>query len=454
MITLSDIQRIYFVGIGGIGMSALARYFHYRGAQVSGYDKTETKLTKTLVAEGIDIHYTDDPNRIPEGIDLVVYTPAIPKELQELRYLKAQALPIVKRAELLGMLSREKRTIAIAGTHGKTTTVAITAHLLRAGGIDATAFVGGLTRNLPHRNFAAGSSDWMVVEADEYDRSFLQLRPEVAVILSMDADHLDIYGDSQQMRESGFEAFAKCIQPGGVLFLRHGLSLSDVKQPRTFGVGEGACQAQQIQVRDGYFHFDYVDETGSISDIRWPMIGRHNIENAVAAIAIARKLGVEAEKIRTALSEFAGIERRADWIVRQSGLCYIDDYAHHPTELRAIIAAVKEVMPEKKLTGIFQPHLYTRTRDHAQGFAYALNELDTVLLMPIYPARELPIEGVTTHMIYERMDHKKSKVIEVNENEIIEYLNQHPPEVLLTLGAGDIDKLVAVLKKWIHENAR
>ena len=422
-------------------MSAIARYFNSIGIAVHGYDKTETNLTKKLVEEGIDIHYLDDVNRIPKQVDLVVYTPAVPDSLGELQYLRATEIPIKKRAEVLGIISENRKTIAIAGTHGKTTTTTITTHLLRSGGVDCSAFLGGIAQNFGS-NFVAGNSDWVVVEADEYDRSFLQLSPNIAGILSMDADHLDIYGDRDSIVETGFRAFAKRLKPGGALWVRNGLE-HHFEQAQSFGLDKGQVRSENISVRDGYFTFDYVGMETKMKDLQFALPGRHNVENATLAITVALSLGVKEADIRAALMSFKGIKRRFDMIIRGKDRVYIDDYAHHPTELKAAIAAARQLYPDQELCGIFQPHLYSRTRDFVDGFAEALDGLDIPILMDIYPAREEPIPGVSTQMILDRMQNERKQWL--SRAEILAYVTNNPIQVLMTLGAGDIDRLIEPL---------
>ena len=422
--TLKDIHKIYFLGIGGIGMSALARYFNARGIEIHGYDKTETTLTKKLVEEGMKIHYDDNPEKIPSGIDLVIYTPAIPKTNKELRILKKINCPFKKRAEVLGMISRQHRTIAVAGTHGKTTTTSILTHILRTGGVDCTAFLGGIAQNYKS-NYVEGKGDWVVVEADEYDRSFLHLSPDIAVITSMDADHLDIYENVEAMHESGFKEFVKKIKPNGQLFLQHKLtghfpdSQRDKKLFETYGVEEGEYRAEKVRVEAGWFVFSLAGERcsgflkpgTSNESMRFALPGRHNVENAMAAISVALQLGVSHENIRKALETFKGIKRRFEFIYRDEKHVLINDYAHHPTELKAAIGAAKELFPNRKITGIFQPHLYSRTRDFQDDFAKALDGLDEILLTEIYPAREEPIPGVSSEIIFEKMQNSNKELV-------------------------------------------
>lgn len=442
---LKDIHKIYFIGIGGIGMSALARYFHGRGVEVFGYDKTETSLTRKLSEEGMSIHYHDDPASIPAGIDLAVFTPAIPSDLGELEYFRNSGIPLKKRAEVLGIISRGMKTIAIAGTHGKTTTSSLTTWLLRSSGIDCSAFLGGIVRNFGS-NFVEGHSEWVVVEADEYDRSFLQLDPDVAVILSMDADHLDIYGDHESMVETGYKAFAAKIKPGGRLFVQYRWA-GEFAEAQAFGIENGRYRAENIRVEEGFFVFDYVSTDIAMLGLRFAMPGRHNVENATAAISAALSAGADEAGIRRGLETFGGIQRRFEILFRSKEVVYVDDYAHHPSELEAVIGAAREFFPGKKLTGVFQPHLYSRTRDFAEGFAQALDRLDEVILLDIYPARELPIPGVDSQMIAAMM--QQAKVTLCSKSELMNELKSRHIEVLLTVGAGDIDTFTEPIRQWL-----
>ena len=464
---LNQIKTIYFVGIGGIGMSALARYFLSRGVAVHGYDKTETELTKALATEGMHIHYTDDVSYIPEGVDLVVYTPAIPKEHTELVCFQLNGFPVLKRSEVLGIISRGMKCIAVAGTHGKTTTSSIVTHILRTGGIDATAFLGGISLSLGS-NFVQGQSDWVVVEADEYDRSFLRLSPDIAIITAIDPDHLDIYGDEENFRK-GFHDFTKKVKDNGHVFPNSTLLLrGDAEDAQRqiryddYGVNAGVYRAENIRVESGFFVFDYKSPLGNIDNIKFTLPGNHNVENATAAIAAAQQIGVTSEAVKEALGNFKGIKRRFDFILRGDATSstspithypspiFIDDYAHHPTELEAAIAAAKTLYPDRRITGIFQPHLFTRTRDFQDGFAAALDKLDEVFLMDIYPARELPIEGVTADIIFNKMKNPH-KTLVIKQN-LMETLRKHQGtegsafEVVMTLGAGDIDTFVKPIK--------
>ncbi len=444
---INELRTVYFIGIGGIGMSALARYFKGLGAEVHGYDKTETALTKTLVEEGMHIHYEEDVSKIPARVDLVVWTPAVPQEHTELQHFRQHDIPVKKRAEVLGIISRNRRTVAIAGTHGKTTTSSLTAHVLRACGIDCSAFLGGIAQNF-QSNFVNGQSDWVVAEADEYDRSFLHLQPEIAAITSMDADHLDIYGDENSIHETGFLAFAK--QVTGTLYVQHEwLKFFDKNAVRSFGVDGGDYRAENLRVADGYFVFDYKNPDIAIENLKLSMPGRHNVENATVAISVALQLGAKPEAIRAALLSFKGIKRRFEFVVRTEKTVYIDDYAHHPTELRAAIGAAKQLFPNRKVTGIFQPHLYSRTRDFVDGFAAALDGLDDTLLLDIYPAREKPIPGVTSEIIFERMQNQNKQL--VTKANLLEVLKNKELDVVMTLGAGDIDTLVQPIQKILDD---
>lgn len=449
----NDIHRIYLIGIGGIGMSALARYFRLHGAEVHGYDRTETDLTRALAAEGMQIHYVDDVKFIPENVDLVVFTPAVPKDHAELNWFQQHNYPVKKRAEVLGIISRAKRCIAIAGTHGKTTTSTMTTHLLRACGVDATAFVGGISGNLGS-NFVEGASDWVVVEADEYDRSFLHLHPEIAVINSIDADHLDIYGTEEAVRES-YTQFATQVKAEGALLLSEQVwgQITGTSAPVTsFGIGnEWTHRADNVRVADGFMAFDYVSETlGTLENLRLPSPGLHNVRNALAAITATLLAGGDRTKIAAALADFQGVKRRFEYIVRTPEIVYIDDYAHHPAELEAAIAAARILYPDRHLTGVFQPHLYSRTRDFVEGFAAALDKLDTCILLDIYPARELPMPGVTSAMIAQLMTNKN--VLLTQKSNLLELLKTQKLDVLMTLGAGDIDTLIEPIKQLITHN--
>lgn len=450
-------QRIFFIGIGGIGMSALARYFHREGLIVSGYDKTKTVLTQKLEEEGIKISYVDQIEILDQEADLVVYTPAIPKDHIGLNWYLERDYIVKKRAEVLADISRTKKSICIGGTHGKTSTSSITTYLLRACGIEVSAFIGGIMKDFSS-NFVFGNNEWVVLEADEYDRSFWQLSPNIAAIMSMDADHLDIYGSEDLMQE-GFEGFISRIGDGGTLFIREPLqetlsgsliaALNDRNvKVHSFGIEQGAIQANNVRVENGKYVFDYQWRDIQISSIAMQLPGKHNVENALVAISTALLLGANPGQIKLALPTFGGIKRRFEAVSERSDYVIIDDYAHHPTELKMAIDAARTLYPDRKIMGIFQPHLFSRTNDFYQGFAEELSKLDECILLPIYPARELPMEGVSSEMIAREMS--EQKVIVIEKAKVLDYLKNRNEkiEVLLVLGAGDIDTLPAQLKQW------
>ncbi len=398
---IKDIKRIYFLGIGGIGMSALARYFNARGVNVSGYDRTETVLTKQLASEGIAIHYEDHTGLIDKEAELVVYTPAIPKDHQELNYLLQHAYTVVKRSDVLGMITNSSFNICVAGTHGKTTTSTMIAHILRDSGYGCNAFLGGIAANY-NSNFWSHERNVCVVEADEYDRSFLKLSPDVAIITAMDPDHLDIYGTAENV-EQAFIDFSARVKDGGLLLSKYGLKRGrelKARNHKTYHLQEAAADvhAADIRVNSGSYTFHVVATEWTLTDVALNMGGMHNIENMVAAITVAKHLGIDDEKIRSAVGSFKGVKRRFEFIVKKDDRVFIDDYAHHPDELRALITGAKKMFTGKKCTVIFQPHLFTRTRDFADGFAESLDLADELVLLPIYPARELPIAGVTSQI--------------------------------------------------------
>jgi UDP-N-acetylmuramate--alanine ligase len=464
-VSFEHIHNIYFIGIGGIGMSALARYFKAEGKFVAGYDKTPTVLTDEMIDEGIEIHFEDDVHNIPSSLrhkdlvlhnTLVVYTPAIPKDSAELNYFIENNYPLKKRSEVLGMITKNNFTIAVAGTHGKTTTSSMVAHLLRSSGIDCTAFLGGISRNY-HSNLLlskeSSEKNIFVVEADEYDRSFLTLHPDIAIITSMDADHLDIYGDKKFLEES-YRLFAQQLKPGGKLIYKKGLPLDDLHLNSAEYSLTGACDysASGIEIKNHRYYFNWNNSSLSIPGLSSEMPGKHNVENAVAAIAAVRQLGVSPEKISTGIHSYTGVKRRFDYRLKTDDMVFIDDYAHHPEELRACISSVRELYPGKKITGIFQPHLFSRTRDFADGFAKSLSMLDSLILLNIYPARELPIEGVTSEMILEKVT-IQDKMICADED-VLNVLSKRKIDVLVTLGAGDIDQLVSPIKNLLEKNSR
>lgn len=447
---VEDYKNIYFVGIGGIGMSAIARYFNAIGKNVAGYDKTPSKLTLSLENEGIKINYKDILSEIPleftnVNTTLLVYTPAIPKEHKQLNFFKENKFNIYKRAEILGFLSKDKKSIGIAGTHGKTTVSTITAHILKQSSLDCSAFLGGISRNYESNLLLSEKSDFMVLEADEFDRSFLHLTPEIAVVTSMDADHLDIYGNKEEL-EKCFQEYVDKIKPGGSLIYKKGLKLKNNNKINfyTYSVSEKSdFYPLNLELQEGYFRFDLSCPDRVIEDLHFSYPGRINVENAIAASAAAYLSGVSDQEIKNALNSFEGVWRRFDYHIKTDDLIYIDDYAHHPKELRETINSVREIYPSKKITGIFQPHLFSRTRDFADDFSSSLSLLDEVILLDIYPAREEPIENVSSEMLVAKIS---SKVHLTNTKSLLEYLKTIEVEVLLTLGAGDIDKLVNEIK--------
>ncbi|HEY5590879.1 MAG TPA: UDP-N-acetylmuramate--L-alanine ligase [Paludibacter sp.] len=455
---MNKFTRYYFLGIGGIGMSALARYFHAKGFQVAGYDRTETKLTSDLQAEGIKVCFEDNIDQIPEiftqlNNTLVVLTPAIPQNNPQLIYFKENNFTIQKRAQVLGDITRQSKGICIAGTHGKTTTSTITAHLLYQSQVTCNAFLGGISNNYNTNLLLSNESNLVVIEADEYDRSFHQLSPYMAVITSADPDHLDIYETPEAFRES-FEYFTSLIRPGGVLIMRKGIDIQPQLQKGvkfyTYSMDEGGdFHAENIQTVKGEIHFDFVTPTDRINDVRLGVPARINVENSVAAMALAWLNGVTIEELRTGISSFSGIYRRFNVVYKSDKVVYMDDYAHHPSELKASISSIRNLYPNRKITGIFQPHLYSRTRDFASDFADALSKLDELILLDIYPARELPIEGVTSELIFRDVK-LKNKTLCSDEN-LLPLLKEKQLDVLVTFGAGDIDKLVPKIKEQLKK---
>lgn len=444
-------KNIYFIGIGGIGMSAIARYYNVKGYAVSGYDKTPSPLTHALEDEGIGVHYTDDISFIPKDKDetLVVYTPAVPKNMGELVYVQENGYRVIKRSRMLGEIAAGQRCLAVAGTHGKTTTSTLVSHLFTDCGEGCSAFLGGISKNYDS-NLLTHSNDVIVAEADEFDRSFLQLFPEIAVITSMDADHLDIYGDEAHIVEA-FKAFAS--QVSGSVIIKHGLDITpqDTKAKiYTYAYDNPDADFHAEPLENGHFNLHYPG--GVIEDCVVGIPGWVNIENGVGASAIALTYGLDPQKIRKALASFSGVKRRFDMQVDMDGLVYIDDYAHHPNEIAAAISSIKGRYPEYRYTAIFQPHLYTRTRDFADEFAEALSLADRVILLDIYPAREEPIPGVTSEIIFRGIT-APEKVL-IKKEELLEYLQGQPleaRELFITLGAGDIDRLVGPIGKLLTD---
>ncbi|MFC0184690.1 UDP-N-acetylmuramate--L-alanine ligase [Pseudarcicella hirudinis] len=454
---LKELKYIYFLGIGGIGMSAIARWFIANGYQLAGYDKTATPLTDALKAEGIPVHFEDDISLIPEAFlqnpaqTLVVYTPAIPKNHREYNFLIDNGFTLMKRSQVLGLLTRNMFTVAVAGTHGKTTTSSMVAHILKNGGKNVTAFLGGITQNYG-TNFLLneGMNEIMcVVEADEFDRSFLTLFPDLAIVTSTDADHLDIYGDHDHVLKS-FQMFVGQIKPGGKLYQREGLHLQAYTNNETkeFSLNNGDFHAENLRIENAEMIFDIVYPDGKITDVSMLIPGFHNVENALAATAVALQAGVSPEKVKEGICTFKGVKRRFEYHVRNKDVVYIDDYAHHPTEIQAFLSSVKALYPNRKLTAIFQPHLFSRTNDFQDGFAESLDLADDLLLLDIYPARELPMEGVTSQIIFDKMK-LKDKVI-CSKEEVLNLLTQKKPELVVTIGAGDIDTLIPKIKGLLN----
>lgn len=439
---------IYFIGIGGIGMSAIARYFHSKGVKVSGYDRTRTALTTELEESGIEVHYEEDVALAPKDVELVVYTPAIPADHAELVYYRANNHKVVKRSDVLQMITESSLNVCIAGTHGKTTVTTMTAHILRHTGYGCNAFLGGISANYG-TNFWSSENETVVVEADEYDRSFLKLSPDVAVITSMDPDHLDIYGTAEEV-EKAFVQFGNKVKPGGTLIRKYGLKQEGFtalnQLTYSFDNYQADVYASELRVQFGMYIFNVVGEDWMLTDVKLHMGGLHNIENAVAAIAVAKTLGIQEDKIRHAVEEFKGVKRRFEYVLKNDAHVLIDDYAHHPEELKALINGVRSLYKERMVL-VFQPHLYSRTNDQADGFAEVLSMADEVILLPIYPARELPMEGVSSEMIRDRMKHEHVQVME--KQEMVEYLKQKQPPLVVMAGAGDIDVLVANVKDAI-----
>jgi UDP-N-acetylmuramate--alanine ligase len=447
-------SHIYFVGIGGIGMSNLARYFKARGKAVAGYDRTSTSLTQELESEGITVHYTEDTAAIPVDFlnaetTLVVRTPAVPENHAELRFFRKNGYKILKRAQVLGAVSVDSRSLCVAGTHGKTTTTTLTAHLLKQSNVDCSAFLGGISNNYDTNLLLSDHSDLTVIEADEYDRSFHQLTPYMAIITSVDADHLDIYKTHTEYLES-FAHFTELIRPDGCLVIKKGLPLKyrlkEGAKAYTYSVeGQADFYAENVHYQSGRLFFDFNYPGGAIRKMELGVPIEVNVENAVAAMALAHLNGVTDDELRVGLASFRGTKRRFDFKIRREDFVYMDDYAHHPEELRASIHSIKALYPDKKVTGIFQPHLYSRTRDFADEFAAVLSELDDLILLDIYPARELPIPGVTSAMILEKVTLKNKTVTSLEK--VFNILDRKKPEILVTLGAGSIDTLVPLLTK-------
>lgn len=443
------LHKVYFLGIGGIGMSALARYLNSAGVQITGYDKTPTSLTTELEAEGISIHFDDQPQFIDANIDLVVYTPAIPVNLEEFKKVRELNLPLMKRSELLELITKNHETLAVAGTHGKTTVSTMLAHIMYSSPVGCTAFLGGIAKNYHSNLLLNHHSKCMVAEADEFDRSFLRLHPKLAIVTSSDADHLDIYQNHENLLAS-FAEFAANIEDDGYLLIKSGVSLPliDNKKIRKYTYStnqEADFYATDLILKDGKYLFNIQTPDTIIKGFNPILPGMFNVENAVAAASAAYLFGIDQKIIIDAVNTFKGVKRRFDHRIEKSDFLYIDDYAHHPEELKACITSVRKLYPERMITGIFQPHLYTRTRDFAEGFASSLSLLDSLILLDIYPAREKPIEGVTSKMLLDLTPIKNKMLL--SKEEVLTYLREHKPDILLTLGAGDIDTLVSDIEE-------
>ncbi|NCI48026.1 UDP-N-acetylmuramate--L-alanine ligase [Sediminibacterium soli] len=452
MAKLGDIKNTYFIGIGGIGMSALARYFLSRGIAVSGYDRTETPLTKELSAAGIPIHYDENTDLIPKDADVVVYTPAIPAQHAELAYYREHNYEVVKRSDVLQWITESSFNICIGGTHGKTTVTSMTAHLLRHSGYGCNAFLGGIAANY-QTNFWSSERNVVVVEADEYDRSFLKLVPDIAVITAMDPDHLDIYGTPEEV-ENAFVQFSRKVKPGGCLITKYGLSRQSELQAAhqytySYSDQQADVYAAETTVKNGSYHFHVIGKQWELRDVVLHMGGLHNIENSLVAITVGKYLGIEDEKIRAAIADFKGVHRRFEYALKSDRHVLIDDYAHHPEELRALLSGVKSIFPDRKITLVFQPHLFSRTKDLAEQFAHSLDMADEVLLLPIYPARELPMEGVTSELLLDKMQNRNKQVI--SKESMQQWMKTNKPGLVVMAGAGDIDALVQPVKQILEQ---
>ena len=450
---LKQINKIYFIGIGGIGMSALARYFLSKGVNVSGYDKTVTILTKALENEGIPIHYEENIALAPKDADVIVYTPAIPANHTELIYYQSNDFTVVKRSDILQWITENSFNICIAGTHGKTTFTSMIAHILRHSKYGCNAFLGGIAANY-NTNFWSNEKNVVVVEADEYDRSFLKLFPDIAVITSMDPDNLDIYGSAVEV-EKAFIDFSKKVKQGGCLVTKYGLKREGELQAAfhytyDYKNADAAVSVTDLTVINGSYHFSIIHKNWQLHKMILNMGGLHNIDNILAAVTIAKHIGIDDELIRDAVADFKGVRRRFEYALKTKEHTIIDDYAHHPEELNALISGVRSIFPHEKLTLVFQPHLFSRTMDQADGFAKSLDKADEVLLLPIYPARELPMKGVTSEMLLNKMQLNNKQVIE--KSNLIDWIKKHQPKLIVMAGAGDIDAMVEPIKNCLENN--
>ena len=453
---INDIKSVYFVGAGGIGMSAIARYFLNKGLVVGGYDKTPSDLTRQLEKEGMLIHYEEDVNQIPQACKnkqecLVIYTPAIPAEHQELCYFQKNGFEIQKRAQVLGTLTKAHKGLCVAGTHGKTTTSTMCAHIMHQSHLDCNAFLGGISKNYG-TNYILSDSDYVVIEADEFDRSFHWLRPWMSVITSTDPDHLDIYGTKEAYLES-FRHYSELIQPGGALIIHRGLEMKENIQSGVrrydYSLNEGDFHAENIRIENGEITFDFISPIESVKDVNLGQPIPINIENGIAAMAMAQLNGCTAEELKRGMQTYGGVDRRFDFKIKTDKLVFLSDYAHHPKEIYQSARSIRELYKDKHITAIFQPHLYTRTRDFYKDFADALSQLDEVILTEIYPARELPIEGVTSKLIYDNLKPGVKKEM-IQKDDVLNFVKNHSFEVLIVLGAGDLDNQVPEIAKLLN----
>lgn len=451
-----EFKKVYFIGIGGIGMSALARYFKHKGFLVGGYDKTSSELTKSLEFEGCLIHYEDFGSYLPKefknmNTTLVVYTPAIPDEMKEKVYFADNNFQILKRSEVLGLISRQSRGLCVAGTHGKTTTSSMLAHILDQSSWKCNAFLGGIASNFDSNLVLSESSDWTVIEADEFDRSFLKLSPFSSIVTSIDPDHLDIYGNSEHFLE-GFRQYAMKIEPSGFLVEKEGIDLPTLAKKVSYSLNSETADYTMFNLvfRDGSLQADVRLKTNFWQNVKLGIPGIHNAENALACIALLNELDMSETEIRKGLTSFLGVKRRFEYHIRTENLVYIDDYAHHPNELSILIESLRMLYPDKKITGIFQPHLYSRTRDFAEEFAFELSKLDELILLPIYPAREKPIHGITSEWLFSKVTLSKKQLL--SPTETLPYFNNFEKGIVLTIGAGDIDRISQPLKEILLTN--
>ena len=453
---IKDIKAVYFVGAGGIGMSAIARYFISRGMVVAGYDKTPSDLTRQLEKEGMLIHYEENINDIPHACRqpescLIIYTPAIPAEHQELQYFRENGFEIQKRAQVLGTLTRQHKGLCVAGTHGKTTTSTMCAHIMHQSHLDCNAFLGGISKNYD-TNYILSKSDYVVIEADEFDRSFHWLQPYMSVITATDPDHLDIYGTKEAYLES-FRHYTELIQPGGALIIHRGLEMQEALQQGVhrydYALNEGDFHAENIVIDNGNITFDFVSPIESLQKIELGQPVPINIENAIAAMAMAQLAGCTAEELRYGMKTYGGVDRRFDFKIKNDRCVFLSDYAHHPKEIYHSARSIRELYRDRKITAIFQPHLYTRTRDFYQEFADALSQLDEVILTEIYPAREQPIKGVTSQLIYDNLKPGIEKQL-ICKDDVLEFVKNRTFDVLIVLGAGDLDNYVPQITKILE----